>query len=630
MRPKEVCRHAGKKLAHFLDNLGSPKFPRLDLSPVAGFPQLPDLKTVPVALRDALARDAADILAGRWKAFGWLPIQVGDPPEWHWDHLARVDRRLKAPGSKCDHRAQPGGADIKLVWEPNRWFQLVRLAQAAWILQHPGAAEKCLAWLSDWVRENPPYQGLNWTSGLETGMRLVQFCWIDALLSASGVDEGRLLPLRQAILPPHIHYTWRFRSFGSSANNHLLGELAGVILALCRWPALEAISTPLPAAQSLWEGETLLQFAPDGGNKEQALGYHLYSWEFCWQTMAALSQSGRTPSQPVVDRIHRAADFYADLKPPGDPWDYGDSDNAYVTPFFADEQSAAEEWRRWFVDPESSPAIHWWWSRHRIPESDAPVDGWKVFSESGHVLGRFGDWFVRWDASPLGYLSMAPHGHCDALHLSIWHKGDPVVIDPGTGAYYADKPLREHLAGWSSHNGPRFDPLTPRFPERFGTFLWGSPHNTPGIQILSQAAVVVSLEWPNGVLQRKLEYWAEKDAWIVEDKFSPRSAANVDAMASDWKFSPAAQVRRMTEGHYSIQTPNACLLFKIEEGWRATRLQVPNRGPGVLGWTMSGIGDPPIEMVCSPAFRALALCPAMRLDAPDGQRVARLVLAAKL
>jgi hypothetical protein len=121
MRPTEAFRHAGKKLGHFLDNRGTPNFPELDLTPSNRFPTLPDLGAVPEEFRTALARDAGDILAGRWKAFGWLPIQVGNPPEWHWDHLVRVDRRLNAPGSKCDHRAQPGGADIKLVWESNRF-----------------------------------------------------------------------------------------------------------------------------------------------------------------------------------------------------------------------------------------------------------------------------------------------------------------------------------------------------------------------------------------------------------------------------------------------------------------------------------------------------------------------------
>src|SRR5436190_924867 len=76
---------------------------------------------------------------------------------------------------------------------------------------------------------------------LEAGMRLIQVAWIDALLSEPGAGperQQRLAALRQTILPTHVWFTWRHKSFGSSANNHLLGELAGCLIATARWPAL--------------------------------------------------------------------------------------------------------------------------------------------------------------------------------------------------------------------------------------------------------------------------------------------------------------------------------------------------------------------------------------------------------
>ena len=41
---------------------------------------------------------------------------------------------------------------------------------------------------------------------------------------------------------------------------------------------------------------------------------------------------------------------------------------------------------------------------------------------------------------------MAAHGHLDVLHVSLWLRGVAMVIDPGTGAYHADKQLRNWLA----------------------------------------------------------------------------------------------------------------------------------------------------------------------------------------
>ena len=47
------------------------------------FPELPLAASAPEVLRHALRKDSAEILAGRWKAFGYLNLEVDDPPRWH-------------------------------------------------------------------------------------------------------------------------------------------------------------------------------------------------------------------------------------------------------------------------------------------------------------------------------------------------------------------------------------------------------------------------------------------------------------------------------------------------------------------------------------------------------------------
>jgi hypothetical protein len=49
------------------------------------FPKLPRPEDAPAAVREALRRDADDILAGRWRAFGHLEFKVDDPPKWQCD-----------------------------------------------------------------------------------------------------------------------------------------------------------------------------------------------------------------------------------------------------------------------------------------------------------------------------------------------------------------------------------------------------------------------------------------------------------------------------------------------------------------------------------------------------------------
>src|SRR5690242_6765003 len=470
MEPGEIAAHARKKSYQWQDARRLPDWsePQLDSASPRSFPNIPNPDDAPVALREALAGDAKGILAGRWKAFCHLELQVDDPPHWHKDYLSGRNLATQEVAFKLNHRELPDGADIKLIWELSRWHPLVRLAMAAHVLADGQAAAKCVEWLEDWVKHNPPYRGWNWTSALEVGMRLVQFTWIDALLRAQAAVcgyGGRLAQLRREILPAHVRFAWRYRSFGSSANNHLIGELTGLILALARWPELSRWATSLDELQTLLVREVLAQFAEDGGNRELALNYHWFSWEFCWQARAALVSAGKKISAGLDERLRRAAQFFWEVQVRREPWDYGDSDNAFVTPFFTREQTALPEWRDllsgatsnlgaslafWLGDPPvCSPPLG-----RGSPAHARIVGGWWFYPDTGMALCESGFWFLRWDLSSLGYLKTAAHGHLDALHLSIWFKGVAIVIDPGTGAYYADRQLRNWLASGEAHNTP--------------------------------------------------------------------------------------------------------------------------------------------------------------------------------
>ena len=119
-----------------------------------------------------------------------------------------------------------------------------------------------------------------------------------------------------------------------------------------------------------------------------------------------------------------------------------------------------------------------------------------MFPQSGYAIFRAGEWFLRIDASALGYLSMAPHGHPDALHISVSYRGKPVIIDPGTGAYYADKAIRSYLAGWSAHNSPQLREHPEEFPRRHGIFLWGGSHAGPTLRLANQETLIAEIALP--------------------------------------------------------------------------------------------------------------------------------------
>src|SRR5205814_875963 len=86
MGPAEIAAHGRRRLYQGRDARQLPDWSGLSLEPTGSFPKLPSTGAAPFALREALRRDAHDILAGRWKAFGHLDIQVEDPPRWQKDY----------------------------------------------------------------------------------------------------------------------------------------------------------------------------------------------------------------------------------------------------------------------------------------------------------------------------------------------------------------------------------------------------------------------------------------------------------------------------------------------------------------------------------------------------------------
>jgi hypothetical protein len=617
MDGRELRAHLGRVVRQAADARWRMPTPPPAFDASESFPRLPPVGAAPEEFRAAVRTACDSILGGRCTLFGGVEVTLDDPPRWQKDYLADVDVTTGRVGFRLNHRALPGGADVKLIWELSRWQPLLRLAQAAWLLGDNRARDVGVAWLENWVATNPPFKGWNWTSALEAGLRLIQFTWIDALLSGAGgaAESGAptaLRRLRAQILVPHLRYVARYRSVGSSANNHLLGELAGLMAASARWPALEALGVPWHELQTRWETEVLAQFAPDGGNREQALHYHLFAFELCWQARAALLAAGRTPAPAVEERLSRAADFFAAVQVPAEPWDYGDSDNATVTPFYADERTAWAEWRSWMDAPASSPSIAYWLgagpARVAPPACACVAQDWLVFVESGIAVAADDEWLLRWDLSPLGYLATAAHGHLDALHVALWYRGRAIVIDPGTGAYYGAPALRAHLASWEAHNGPRL--AGPAYPRRGGPFLWLEHHAAPGIRTTGERSLTGELPLPQGVVRRTLRRIEAEDGWQVDDAYDAGVLPPAASFTVGWHFAPGTRLQRLAQRRFRLERDGVALDLGLDAAWSQVEIRAAEPG-----WAAPA-GGAPAAGVCSPGFRRLAIGPQLVLTAP--------------
>ena len=588
MGAREIAGRVREKFRHLTESRGLTKLAAAKVTgEVRAFPVLPSREAVAADLKEAIITDARRILDGEWEVLHGQKWKVSIPPVWHRDYLTGQDAPTSLPARKLNHRALPQGMDVRLIWETSRWIQVVRLAQAAWLSGDNSFADSALMILEDWAAKNPTGTGWNWTSPMEPGIRLINFTWIHTLLGAAAeTDKARLAAVTDRILPGHVWWVWRYHSIGSSANNHLLGELAGVLMALARWPQVKSFTAGADKIAAMQSRALLAQFAGDGGNREEALHYHLFAWEMGWQSAAAMKAAGVTVKDDVPACLAKAARCFTELVEPDEPWDFGDSDDAHITPFYLSESVALREWRAW-LRGENSAIRSWLGSPPALPNTTTE-GGWTIFNESGYAIARRGEWSARFDASALGFGSMAAHGHVDALHCSLWLRSQAVIIDPGTGGYFASKNERAVLTAREAHNGPHW-PENALYPQRIGPFLWAKHHPLPGMAVRGESALAF-LTLGGRKLIRSVT--PVERGWKIEDSADDHGGV---AFLVNWQFAPGWTVDRTAAGEYAA-----------------------TRGANRVNVKLTGDieGEPRIEQaLCSPAFRVLAHSPRLAVKA---------------
>jgi hypothetical protein len=119
------------------------------------------------------------------------------------------------------------------------------------------------------------------------------------------------------------------------------------------------------------------------------------------------------------------------------------------------------------------------------------------------------------DAGPLGYRSIAAHGHADALSFTLSAGGRELLVDPGTYAYHTHPAWRHYFRGTGAHNTVRVDGLDQSVSG--GNFMW-----------LRKAAAGCSL-WLSSAQKDSFEGW--HDGYMrLEDPVKHRRLIELDKL----------------------------------------------------------------------------------------------------
>ena len=594
--------------------LGAPAALPPDLLPDRGFAVglagiTPD--QVPAQAATALVAAAERVLDGSWEVLGTRRTDSADP-DWFADPTTRRRAPQDVLAFAVNHRDEQVTGNIKQLWEMSRHHHLTVLAAAWWLTREDRYAQAAADQLRSWWRANPFLSGVHWTSGIELGIRLISWAWVRRLLEdwpkVGDLFEGDDDALRQ--IAWHQEYLAAFPSRGSSANNHVIAEAAGLLVAACAFPWFGRSTYWRRTGKSLLEREFEANTFPSGLNRELATEYQGLVLELVIAAAAESDAVGDGLSPVTWQRITDGLDAAASLldcagRPPrqGD----GDEGRALVLddpkrhpwPILLASGAALVEAPDWWPSNEPCVGSSLLAAVGRAHTTTHAPQHRRWFADAGCALlvSRPEDGPEIWcraDSGPHGFTSIAAHAHADALSIELRHDGVEILADPGTYCYHGEPAWRSWFRSTAAHNTVEVAGRDQS--ESGGPFMWTRHAATRTLECqVGEGAIQTWTAEHDGYVsgtpsvthRRSVHLDSPGRRLVVEDTVT--SSGPVPVRLS-WHLGP--DVHAALDGHLGTL------------GWPADGQQHGGRLhlPVELAWTVLRGTDKPIEGWYAPGF----------------------------
>jgi uncharacterized heparinase superfamily protein len=515
-------------------------------------------------------------------------------------------------GKKIDYRAAP--ANPKWIWELNRCQELPILVAAALVSGESRYATRAASGLLSWISTHPPGRGIAWANGFEAGLRAISFALtLDGLDSPSGLTaEQRNLVVGS--LWQHARWIERDPSTHSSANNHRIGELVGLLYVAHLAPELH--EAPRWASDALAElcQQATWQVRPDGTGAEQSFAYTLLVLDLLLLATALLdARSMRTPHE-LLDALERASYALWAQVGPGEPEpDYGDNDDGHAARLDGEDSRRARQvagalcarlGNRFARAVAESLDVRSIWmfgteGKERFERTLSAEPAGSVFlPDGGIVILRSGDTRATLDAGPLGYLRLAAHGHADALALTVAAGGRDLIVDPGTGTYAPwDAQVRNAFRGTGFHATVVVDGEDQSVSG--GPFLWNRHARSCVTEVDLAGGLVVAehdgyLRLPDPVRHRRAVLLLGSHAIVVVDRLA---SAKTHATSIRWPLHRTLGVELEPGGTaYALDGDELLLTLSVAASTTGTLTVARGGREPFAGWSSPRLE----EVVASP------------------------------
>lgn len=362
-------------------------------------------------------------------------------------HLEKIDWEMDANG------------DEEWCFMLNRMDYLNYLMYASLIQNDNSFQKKGKEYLFDWISQHTEIVPKRSTRTLDTGIRMMNlFEALPYLYNSSLLNDEELAIIAESLM----------KQMEYMKNHYLLKYITS------NWGSIQtcAIVSVLPYLDEQYAENELYQWAlqelevqmeaqvyPDGMHWEQSTMYHIEVLNYGMKALYYMNHRGIKVPALIYQAVYRLADaLFYQATPAKEIETFGDSDRSNIQDVFCRAAVLFKEPRFKFLGFDSFDCESLYTLGNRENESYQKMEiicpDKNVYdgNDAGMYTIKSGwkenDSFTMFTNGSLG----SGHGHSDNLHISIYHKGAPLLIDAGRLTYREDDMRRMQLKGMKAHN----------------------------------------------------------------------------------------------------------------------------------------------------------------------------------
>lgn len=480
-----------------------------------------------------LINSSNNILENKFTFFSFKNKEFDNEINWQKDYLSNKECPLNFY-TKINYRNFEETGNPKYIWEINRFQHFYPLSIAYCLTGDKKYADYMVKQIEDWINKNHYLRGINWTSCIELALRIMSWGWALYSLQLCGYEIPRAIKdkIGKSIYL-QADYIYHHISKFSSANNHLLAEGAGLLCVSVLFDFGKDSLKWRDKGFDILTNEIEEQTYEDGMNKEQAMEYHCFVFDlFLSSFLLAEKNNVKIPENcwKILEKMANVLSLFSEelLKVPH----FGDADGGYVIKIKKEEtlksifNTSAVIFNKgqYKYNSGNSFDVKTLWllgkngfEKFKNINVEYPKQKSFFLKDSGYLLLKYAKVKGFIDVGSLGFLSIAAHGHADALSFCLNYENKDFLIDPGTYNYFTPKYWRDYFRGTAAHNTLLVDNQNQSLIG--GSFMWLKKAETKVEKIIINDSFDYVRASHNGYIKQAIPVNHTRELLFKKDKF---------------------------------------------------------------------------------------------------------------